>query len=127
VLEADDQLSGRFRPGQLSDTDRTLALTVPAPGEGWVELLYANGLAEAIVTSSDGASRTRVAWDNAFFPHLWICTVSGMFGWDLAFLFCPASSRPFRLEDADAAGTAVSIPTNESRTWWTEVESLDPI
>jgi hypothetical protein len=88
-------------------------------------VLYVDGAAEAVVRSPDGRCATRVAWDPQTLPSLWIVVVSGDAGIDLALLFEPCTSRPYRMEDAIAEGTARSLAAGESLTAWCEVESLD--
>ncbi len=59
-LDADDEMPGRFEPGEALEGDAR-AFVVPAPGEGWAEVLYASGPAAATVSSPDGRRATRVA------------------------------------------------------------------
>jgi hypothetical protein len=120
---ADIEAPGRFAAGAHVNA----VPPVPGPGEGWSEVLYTFGVAEASVASPDGRSRTRVAWNTDFLRYLWVVTVTGAFGVDLCLLFEPCTTKPYRLEDAIAAGAAERLVGGESRSWWTEIESLDPI
>lgn len=125
-LDVDAELSGRFS-GEvtISGEEQRQACTIPEARQGLLEVLYAANVSEARVASPDGQAVTRVAWDPEFFPYAWIVTVSGELGWDLAFLVCPATSRPFRLGECAENGTAVVCNPGDTRSWWMEVESLD--
>ena len=124
-IEVDAEAPGRFTPGSLPASARASALTIPAAGEGWSEVLYAAGVNLAQVGSSDGAATTRIAWDDGFLPELWLVTVTGQLGLDLCFLFEPCTSRPYRLDEAIASDRAVRLARGERRQFWCELESLD--
>jgi hypothetical protein len=128
ALEVDRELPGRFEPGaQLTGDELQRALTSPAPGEGWAEVLYARveGPRRAEVTSPDGHSRTLLTWSEDFFRNLWVVTVTGVLEIDLCLVLEPCTTRPYRLPEAIAAGEARSLRGGEERTWWVELESLD--
>lgn len=126
TMVPDAEMRGRFASvTPLDGGDRERALVLPPPAQGWSEVLYVSGVAQASVRSSDGAYSTRLTWDAGFLRHLWLVTVSGEMDLDLCFLFEPCTSRPYRLDDAIAAGEAASLPTGAERTWWTELESMD--
>jgi len=124
-LEADDVDPGRVAPGLLSDSARDIALAVPAGGQGWQEVLYAPATGIASVTRPDGQRSTRVTWDAGFFRHLWVVTLSGFAGVELALVLEPCTTRPYRLDEAIANGTAVALAPRDERGFWSEVESLD--
>jgi hypothetical protein len=124
-LEADEVDPGRVAPGRLSAAARDVVLEIPEGGQGWQEVLYAAATGEATVSSPDGRAGTRVAWDRSFFGHLWLVTLSGFATVDLALVLEPCTTRPYRLDEAIANGTAVQLERGEERTWWSEVESLD--
>jgi hypothetical protein len=88
-------------------------------------VLYATGTGTAEVSSPDGASTTRIAWDGAALPELWLVTVTGQLGLDLCFLFEPCTSRPYRLDEAIASGRAAQLGRGEKLEFWSELESLD--
>jgi galactose mutarotase-like enzyme len=128
AVESDSELPGRFQPTtRLDEGQRERALIVPAPNQGWSEVLYASRSHQARVSSPDRSRTTRVAWDEDFLRHLWIVTISGELDLDLCLLFEPCTSRPYRLEEAVDLGEAVSLGEGEERAWWTEVESLDAV
>lgn len=121
ALEADEEAPGRYAGNRCVD----VTPVVPHAGGGWSEVLYATGPTEAVVISPDGRRRTRMIWDAGFLRHLWVVTVTGQFDLDLCLLFEPSTSRPYRVDDAAAEGEAVRLARDETRRWWTELESLD--
>lgn len=125
---AEELIADAEAPGRFSAGARIAAVPpVPDPGQGWSEVLYASGTAEASVGSPDGNGRTRLTWSPDFLRHLWIVTVTGAFGLDLCLLFEPCTTRPYRLAEAIVAGEAADLGMGESREWWVEIESLDRI
>jgi hypothetical protein len=123
---ADTEYPGRFGPGQpLGEDEWEQARAVPPGSPTVTEVLYIDGVASGRVVSVDGLRRTRVAWDASRLPHLWICTIAGLAGHGTFVLLEPCTSRPYRLDDAVAAGTALSLPAGMLWSAWTEVESLD--
>jgi hypothetical protein len=124
-LEADGCDPGRATPGLLSPTCRATVLGVPEGGLGWQEVLYAPATGTAAVTSPDGRRGTRISWDVAFFRHLWVVTLSGFASANLALVLEPCTTRPYRLDEAIAAGEAATLATGAELTFWSEVESLD--
>jgi hypothetical protein len=100
-------------------------LVVPEGGQGWQEVLYAPATGTASVVSLDEQSGTRITWDEVFFRHLWMVTLSGFESVDLALVLEPCTTRPYRLDEAIAGGTAVSLGPGDERIYWSEVESLD--
>jgi hypothetical protein len=126
ILEADQELHGRFAPGELLEPDDARrSLTAPEENEGWAEVLYAGGVSSATVVSADGSRATRVAWDSSFLRHLWIVTVTGELDIPLCIVLEPCTTRPYRLEEAIQGGEAATLTAGVSRRWWTELESLD--
>ncbi len=124
-LEADSGDPGRVDPGTISPSRRSTVLSVPTGRQGWQEVLYAPAPGTASVASPDGRSGTQISWDTEFFRELWVVTLSGFASVDLALVLEPCTSRPYRLEEAIPAGTAVTLAPGEVRTFWSEVESLD--
>jgi hypothetical protein len=124
-LEADSADPGRVAPGPLAAPARDTVLVVPAGGQGWQEVLYAPATGTASVVSPDGRAGTRIAWDALFFRHLWLVTLSGFESVDLALVLEPCTTRPYRLDEAITAGTAMALRPGDERTFWSEVESLD--
>jgi hypothetical protein len=125
ALEADRLDPGRARPGPLDPATREDVLSLPTPSQGWQEVLYAEATGEASVESPDARSRTRVRWDAGFFRHLWIVTLSGFESVDLALVLEPCTSKPYRLDEAIAAGQTETLDASARRTFWSEVESRD--
>lgn len=125
TLDADDTDPGRVAAGRLSPEARSTVSTLPAGGQGWQEVLYAPASGAASVTSADRKAGTRVTWDAGYFRHLWIVTLSGFASVDLALVLEPCTTRPYRLDEGIEAGTAVMLAPGETRTVWSEVESLD--
>ncbi len=124
-LEADSSDPGRVPAGPLSASARETVLVVPERGQGWQEVLYAPATGTASVGSPDGRAGTKVTWDEVFFRYLWVVTLSGFASADLALVLEPCTTRPYRLDEAIASGTAMSLARGEERTYWSEVESLD--
>jgi hypothetical protein len=127
-VSADRDYPGRFLPGQaLGHHESAEALTVPGIQPALVEVLYVEAVSEGRIASPDGSSCTLVRWDARSLPHLWICTLVGIYqdGPPAMVLLEPATSRPYRLDEAIGAGRFTSLTTGE--TWQTtvEVESLD--
>jgi hypothetical protein len=120
-LVADEEAPGRFTAGERLDS----MPPVPEGSQGWSEVVYATNVSGASLVSPDGRQRTRLAWDPSFLRHLWVVIVTGAFDIDVCLLFEPCTSRPYRVEDAIAAGEAASLQAGETRRWWTELESLD--
>jgi hypothetical protein len=125
-LQVDDQEPGRFSPGSLLIDE----LEVPRPNLGWQEVVYATPAdrqrsGSITVGSPDGRSATTVNWDTSFFKHLWIVTLSGFFGVDLALVLEPSTTKPFRLEEAIPLGEAVHFDHPCTRSFWSEVLSND--
>ncbi|MDX6631468.1 MAG: hypothetical protein QOH00_3714 [Gaiellales bacterium] len=125
TLEADRLDPGRARPGHVSAAGREAVLCLPRGNQGWQEVIYAQAAGEASVASPDARNRTRVHWDESFFRHLWIVTLSGFESVDLALVLEPCTTKPYRLDEAIAAARAESLEAGERRTFWSEVESLD--
>jgi hypothetical protein len=125
ALEADRLDPGRAWPGPVSATGREAVLSLPTGNQGWQEVIYAQAPGEASVESPDARSRTRVRWDESFFRHLWIVTLSGFESVDLALVLEPCTTRPYRLDEAIGAARAVTLDARARRTFWSEVESLD--
>jgi hypothetical protein len=123
VLEADRVDPGRAAPGALDDDARARVLVLPTASQGWQEVLYAPATGEATVTSADRAQRTIVRWDAAFFRWLWIVTLSGFEGVDLALVLEPCTSRPYRLDEAVAEGTAQALVRGQTYRFWSSVEA----
>jgi hypothetical protein len=125
-VAADADFPGRFRPGRVLDADAWAEAAVVPPGSPTVvEVVYVDGVGSGEVASPDGSGRTRVGWDSRALPYLWICTIVGLAGHRPFVLLEPSTSRPYRLDEAIAAGTAVSLGAGERWSGWTEVESLD--
>lgn len=124
-LEADRVDPGRVSPGPVSAGDRDAVLELPARSQGWQEVIYADAAGEASVGSPDGCTTTRVRWDATFFTHLWLVTLSGFESIDLALVLEPCTTRPYRLDEAIAAGRAKTLSSGMEWTFWSEVESLD--
>jgi hypothetical protein len=125
TLEADRLDPGRARPGPVSGAGREAVLSLPERGQGWQEVIYARATGEASVESADARSRTRVRWDESFFRHLWIVTLSGFESVDLALVLEPCTTRPYRLDEAIAASQAATLEAGARQRFWSEVESLD--
>jgi hypothetical protein len=125
-VRADELLSGRFAPGALlTPSDAASACVVPARASELCEVVYVDGVSSAEVWSADGRSGTRLSWDARALPHLWLVTITGRFGLDDCLLIEPCTSRPYRLDEAIAAGRSVSLSAGETWSAWVEVESLD--
>jgi hypothetical protein len=124
-LEADSRDPGRVPAGLVSSSARETVLVIPEGGQGWQEVLYAPATGTASVVSPDGRTGTRITWDKVFFRHLWVVTLSGFESVDLALVLEPCTTRPYRLNEAIAGGTAVSLGPGDERMFWSEVESLD--
>lgn len=127
-IAADHDYPGRFRPGQeLGTRERQAAFVVPDVEPPVVEVLYVEGVSDGSLVSADGRSGTRVRWDARSLPHLWICVLTGVYadGPPGLILLEPATSRPYRLDEAIDAGRCVSLQTGETWTGTIEVESLD--
>jgi hypothetical protein len=124
-LEADAADPGRVPPGRLAASARKVALVVPENGQGWQEVLYAPATGAASVSTPDGRMGTRVTWDARFFRHLWVVTLSGFASVDLALVLEPCTTRPYRLDEALANGTAIELEAGDELSFWSEVESLD--
>jgi hypothetical protein len=114
-LAADAVDPGRGAPGGI--------LTTPPPSQGWQEVLYAPAAGAASVVSPGGELGTTVRWDTDFFPWLWVVTLSGFEGVDLAVVLEPCTSRPYRLDDAVAAGTAKELLPGRTHRFWSSVEA----
>jgi hypothetical protein len=125
TLEADRLDPGRARPGAVDAAAREAILSLPRPSQGWQEVIYAEDIEEASVASPDARSRTRVRWDASWFRHLWVVTLSGFESVDLALVLEPCTTKPYRLDEAIAAGQAPTLDVSAQRTFWSEVESLD--
>lgn len=97
----------------------------PAAGEGWSEVVYAEGAAAASVFAPNGLAATRLTWDRASLPHLWIVTVTGEADLDLCVLLEPSTASAWRMDDVLRAGEALQLGPGELRSWWVELESLD--
>jgi hypothetical protein len=124
-LEADSIDPGRVAPGPVPMSARDVVLVVPEGGQGWQEVLYAPATGVASVASPDGCAGTRVAWDSSYFRYLWVVTLSGFASVDLALVLEPCTTRPYRLDEAIASGTAMEMAHGEERVFSSEVESLD--
>ncbi len=127
-VEADRDYPGRFRPEQpLGNPEWATASVVPDVHPSIVEVLYVEGVAEGSVVSADGRAGTLVRWDVRSLPHLWICVLTGVYedGPPAMMLLEPATSRPYRLDEAIAAGRFVALRAGESWETTVEVESLD--
>jgi hypothetical protein len=125
-VSADSSFPGRFDPDQALDAGGwAIASRVPAAAPPLVEVLYVDGVDSGAVASPDGTARTRVSWDAAQLPHLWICFVTGYYGDESLLLLEPCTSRPFRLDEAIAAGGSIRLTAGESWSGWVELESLD--
>lgn len=114
ALEADAVAPGRGAPEGL--------LTVPPPSQGWQEVLYAPAAGTASVADPGGRVGTTVRWDTAFFRWLWVVTLSGFEGVDLALVLEPCTSRPYRLDEAAAAGTVLELVPGRTYRFWSSVE-----
>jgi hypothetical protein len=125
TLEADRLDPGRAQPGPLNAAAREAVLSLPTRSQGWQEVIYAQAAGEASVESPDARSRTRVRWDESFFRHLWIVTLSGFESVDLALVLEPCTTKPYRLDEAIATAQAATLDAGAQRTFWSEVESLD--
>lgn len=125
-FEVDDDLPGRAGSGRKIDRlEWERYKTIPPISSGVAEVIYVDGVSEAVVHSSDGLSATRVSWDSSFLSHLWLVVITGAYGLDDCLLIEPCTTRPYRLDDAIEAGAAPSLDAGTSVTWWVEVESLD--
>ena len=125
-VAADVDFPGRFQPGQsLGEGEWREASVVPPDSPSVVEVLYVDGVQSGELASPDGSRRTRVSWDAHWLPHLWICTITGLAEHGSFVLLEPCTSRPYRLDEAIRAGTAVSLRAGTRWSAWTEVESLD--
>jgi len=125
ALEADRLDPGRVPPGPVNGAGRETVLCLPEGRQGWQEVVYARASGEASVESPDARSRTRVGWDESFFRHLWVVTLSGFETVDLALVLEPCTTRPYRLDEAIAESRAATLDAGARRTFWSEVESLD--
>ncbi len=91
------------------------------------ELVYVDGVGEAVARSADGQAATRVRWDPGFFEHLWVVVITGAYGLDDCLILEPCTTRPYRLEEAIPAGSTLSLSAGHEVSWWVEVESLDTV
>ncbi len=124
-LDADPADPGRVPPGRIPRNALPSVLRVPAPNQGWQEVLYGRATGRAAVQSTDGSSRTCITWDTAFFRHVWLVTLSGFAGVDLAVVIEPSTTRPYRLDEAIRDGTTIALARGDRRSFWSEVESED--
>jgi hypothetical protein len=125
-VEVDADFPGRFRLDRpIGESEWRKGTVVPVGSSEVVEVLYVDGVRSGALVSPDGTARTRVAWDPQSLPHLWICTISGLPTHRPFVILEPSTSRPYRLEEAITAGSAVSLEAGTTWTSWTEVESLD--
>jgi hypothetical protein len=127
ALEADEVDPGRATPGPLSGAAREAVLVLPARAQGWQEVIYGNATGEASVASPDGRHGTQICWDKRFFRHLWVVTLSGFESVDLALVLEPCTARRYRLDEVVASGLAETLHAGETRTFWSEVVSLDAV
>jgi hypothetical protein len=118
-------IADRLLPGRFSSDDRLAgSVTLPPADAGLAEVLYLDGASEVKVTSG-GSMTTRIAWDASSMPHAWIVSLSGE--WDLPFCLVvePATSRPFDLDAAAAAGRALTFAPGEVRRFTVTVEAVE--
>jgi hypothetical protein len=118
ILEADAVDPGRGVPDGI--------LTVPPPSQGWQEVLYAPAGGAAGVLDPGSGVGTTVRWDAEFFRWLWVVTLSGFEGVDLAVVLEPCTSRPYRLDEAMVAGTAQELQPGIAYRFWSSVEATGP-
>lgn len=121
-LRADAILHGRHAPGAAVAGIGA----APAAGQGWSEVVYAQGAASASVADPNGRAITRLTWDHAFLAHLWIVTVTGEADLDLCVLLEPSTASAWRMDEVVRDGDALQLGPGEVRSWWVELESLDP-
>jgi hypothetical protein len=121
-LRVDPALPGRFEKGERGPIAGPV---IPEPGLGWVEVLYADGATRALAQSPDGRHRTALSWDGDELGHLWIVTVTGDAGLDLALVLEPSTSATWDIERAVAQGSGGSLSEGSSRRGWVELESKD--
>jgi hypothetical protein len=115
-FDADAADPGRGVPGRV--------LAVPPPSQGWQEVLYAPAHGAASVVSPGRDVGTSVRWDAGFFRWLWVVTLSGFEGVDLAVVLEPCTSRPYRLDEAVSAGTARELLPGRTYRFWSSVEAF---
>ncbi len=120
---ADSEVPGRFAAGEELGERRTIDV-LPSGDEAF-EVLFVEGASEASLAGADGGPRTRVAWDDAFFRHLWIVGIANAVGIDHVVQLEPSSSHIYLLDAAVEKGTAVSLVGGSERGWWVEIESQD--
>jgi hypothetical protein len=89
---ADAEVPGRFAAGEELGERR--AIDVLPAGDEAFEVLFVEGASEASVAAADGGPRTRVAWDDGFFRHLWIVGIANAAGIDHVVQREPAASHP---------------------------------
>src|SRR5581483_10569966 len=123
-VDADARDPGRAAPGALAPDTLGNVLTMPEPSLGWQEILYAPATGAASVASPDGRAKTLVTWDASFFRWLWIVTLSGFGAVDLALVIEPCTSRPYRLDEAVAGGTAADFLAGQTYRFWSCVEAV---
>jgi hypothetical protein len=128
-ITADRDYPGRFRPEEtLGEQGWASASIVPDTQPSVVEVLYVEGVSEGAIVSTDGRSRTRVRWDPRSLPHLWICVLTGVYeGPPAMVLLEPATSRPYRLDEAIADGQFASLQAGDRWEAEVEMESLDAV
>jgi galactose mutarotase-like enzyme len=120
---ADTEVPGRFAAGEELGERRTI--DVLPSGQEAFEVLFVEGASEASVAAPDGGPRTRVAWDDEFFRHLWIVGIANAVGIDHVVQLEPSTSHIYLLDAAVEKGTAVSLDGGSERAWWVEIESRD--
>lgn len=123
-IEADAVLHGRFRPGRMSAAEWNRAQVLPDRNEPLLEVVYVDGVDSLTVTSPASPVATRLAWDERFFPYVWLCPIVASLGISTALVVEPSTSRPFDLGGAVAAGRALDLKRGERRSWWTELEAI---
>ncbi|HEY0415841.1 MAG TPA: hypothetical protein VGC78_05595 [Gaiellaceae bacterium] len=124
AVDADANDPGRAAPGRLDAATLDRVLTLPEPSLGWQEILYAPAAGVATVSSPEGTAATRVTWDREFFPWLWLVTLSGFVSVDLALVVEPCTTRPYRLDEAVAEGTAAQLVRGSTYRFWSCVEAV---
>jgi hypothetical protein len=130
-LRVDPVLPGRFaeggaHPSAISTVPRPDAIpAVPRPRLGWAEVLYADAATRALVRSPDGRRRTLLTWGGGELSHLWVVTVTGEAGLDLAVVLEPSNSATWEIEKAVAEGSADRLAKGAARRWCVELESED--
>ena len=81
----------------MSASEWNRAQVLPDRNEPLLEVVYVDGVDSLTVTSPASPVATRFAWDERFFPYLWLCPIVASLGISTALVAEPSTSRPLDL------------------------------